>query len=69
MGGQSEVSLEYVQVRHGPDPGGHRARRVDQVGAEPGWQFNSKHLGLSFGLKIGLRFHFDSVTCLNYTQF
>ena len=25
-----------------------------------------KKLGLSFGLKNGLRFQFDSVTCLNY---
>ena len=25
--------------------------------------------GLSFGLKNGLRFHFESVTCLNYPFF
>ena len=25
-----------------------------------------KKIGMSFGLKNGLRFHFDSVTCLNY---
>ena len=25
-----------------------------------------KNVGLSFGLKNGLRFHFDSKTCLNY---
>ena len=31
-----------------------------------GWKFNKKKFGLSFGLKNGLRFHFDSVTCLNY---
>ena len=31
-----------------------------------GIQFNRKNSDLRFGLKIGLRFHFDSVTCLNY---
>ena len=31
-----------------------------------GRQFNRKHFGLSFGSKNGLRFHFDSETCLNY---
>ena len=30
-----------------------------------GWQFNGNFLGLSSGLKNGLRFHFDFVTCLN----
>ena len=25
-----------------------------------------KNFGLNFGLKNGLRFHFDSETCLNY---
>ena len=34
----------------------------------PGWQFNWLKFGLSFGLKNGLRFHFDSVTCLNMSQ-
>ena len=29
-----------------------------------GTQFNRKQFGLSFGLKNGLKFHFDSVTCL-----
>ena len=32
----------------------------------PGTQFNRKKIGLSFGLKNRLRFHFDSETCLNY---
>ena len=32
---------------------------------EPGRRFNRKTFGLSFGLKNGLRFHFDSETCLN----
>ena len=27
--------------------------------SEPGWQFNWLKFGLSFGLKNGLRFHFD----------
>ena len=31
-----------------------------------GMQFNRKTIGLSFGLKNGLRFRFDSETCLNY---
>ena len=31
-----------------------------------GARFNWKHFGLSFGLKNSLRFHFSSVTCLNY---
>ena len=31
------------------------------------WEvIQEKHFGLSFGLKNGLRFHFDSETCLNY---
>ena len=33
----------------------------------PGWQFNRTHFGLSSDLKNSLRFHFDSVTCLNYS--
>ena len=28
-----------------------------------------KKIGLSFGLKNSLRFHFDSATCLNYPFF
>ena len=58
--------------------GGRRVRRPaarsQQDGAEegghglvivfgPGWHFNKKQFGLSCGLKNGLRFHFDSVTC------
>ena len=31
-----------------------------------GRRFNRKHFGLSFGLKNGLRFHFDSEACLKY---
>ena len=34
-----------------------------------GTQFNRKKFGLSFGLKNGLRFHFNFVTCLNYPLF
>ena len=30
------------------------------------WQFYRKEVGLSFGLKNGLRFHFDTVTFLYY---
>ena len=30
-----------------------------------GRRFNRKKIGLSFGLKYGLRFHFDSETCPN----
>ena len=36
-------------------------RREDD---ETGRQFNRKNVGLSFGLKNGLRFHFDSETSL-----
>ena len=36
---------------------------------DPGWQFNRIKFGYSFVLKNGLRFHFDSVTCLNYPFF
>ena len=32
-------------------------------------QFNKQNFGLSFGLKNGLRFHFDSETCLTYPFF
>ena len=32
-----------------------------------GRRFNRKTIGLSFGLKNGSRFRFDSETCLNYT--
>ena len=35
----------------------------------PGWQFNTTFFGFSFGLKMGLIFHFDYVICLNYTFF
>ena len=35
-------------------------------GGQAGWQFKRKHFGLSFGLKNSLRFHFDSMTCLNF---
>ena len=31
-----------------------------------GRRFNRKHFGLSFDLKNGLRFRFDSARCLNY---
>ena len=34
-----------------------------------GTQFNRKLFGLNFGLKNGLRFHFDYKTCLNYPIF
>ena len=37
-----------------------------KLSAVTGTQFNRKFFGLSFGLKNGLRFHFDSATCLNY---
>ena len=39
---------------------------IDKLLGNAGRQFNSKKYGLSFGLKNGLRFSFDSVTCLNY---
>ena len=35
--------------------------------AAAGTQFNRNIFGLSFGLKNGLRFRFDSAKCLNYT--
>ena len=35
-------------------------------GGAPGTQFNRNIFVLSFGLKNGLRFNFDSETCLNY---
>ena len=34
-----------------------------------GWQYNIKICGLNFSLKNGLRFQFESVTCLNYPFF
>ena len=44
----------------GADSGGDDAELKGQGG-------NSiKKFGLSFGMKNGLRFHFDSETCLNY---
>ena len=33
---------------------------------DAGRRFNRKKIGLSFGLKNGLRFNFHSETCLNY---
>ena len=39
---------------------------VSEAACEAGRRFNRKQFGLSFGLKNGLRFHFDSETCLNY---
>ena len=38
---------------------------VSEAACEAGRRFNRKQFGLSFGLKNGLRFNFDSVTCLN----
>ena len=35
----------------------------------PGTKFNRKNFGISFGLKNGLLFHFDSETCLNLPIF
>ena len=50
------------QLAHrGKDGGGG-----DDDGGAAGRQFNRNFFGLSFGLKNGLRFHFDSETCLNY---
>ena len=37
-----------------------------EFGNIAGDQTNRNNFGLSFGLKKGLRFHFDSDTCLNY---
>ena len=37
-----------------------------QAEATAGTRFNRNKIGLSNGLKNGLRFHFDSATCLNY---
>ena len=42
------------RVRGGRDPLRHRAR------------FQGGNFGLRFGLENDLRFHFDSVSCLNY---
>ena len=45
------------------------ARLPWRRGAPPGWQFNRNKIGSIFGLKNGLRFHFDSMICLNYPTF
>ena len=39
---------------------------VGEAEGDAGGQFNRKNFDLSFGLKNGLRFHFDSDTCVNY---
>ena len=52
----------------GPDEGGAVAAAAAAAAADSdgaGRQFNRKTFGLSFGLKNGLRFHFDSKKCLN----
>ena len=58
--------MKAVQVRD--DDGGRAGVAFGCVERheEPGWQFNRNINGLSFGLKNGSRFHFDSVTCLIY---
>ena len=48
-------------VRRDPDDSAESASKK-----KTGRRFNRKHFGLSFGLKNGLRFRFDSETCLNY---
>ena len=43
------------------------AGAVDLHGRRPaGTHFNRSNFGLNFGLKNGLRFHFDSESCLNH---
>ena len=48
----------------------HRARdrnhALEHRHSHPGRRFNRNIFGLSFGSKNGLRFHFDSETCLSY---
>ena len=44
-----------------------KRKKSDDGSADSGRQFNSKKFALSFGLKNGLRFHFDSETCLNFS--
>ena len=53
--------VALVRVRHLRV---HRALRHHPQ--HPGRQFNRNIFGSSFSLKNHLRFHFDSVTCLNY---
>ena len=48
---------------------GRAASSAPTRSPRPGWQFNRNNFGLSFGLKNSLRFHFDSLTCLNYPFF
>ena len=72
--GQGRVSLRGRAPLSGPR-GGRGAHLHLQLlhpdhararGQEAGRKFNGNISGLSFGLKNGFRFRFDSVTCLNY---
>ena len=51
-----------------PTPGEaiHKLRGVEEMLAKKQGPNSIGKFGLSFGLKNGLRFHFDSETCLNY---
>ena len=67
---------ERVLMIGGHERGGHETKGsvvvLDPSTMAPpplvssGRRFNRNIFGLSFGLKNGLRFHFDSETCLNY---
>ena len=64
---------EECRVHRGGDiaplrPGQPQLGAVEEGGGA-GRRFDRKSFGLSFGLKNGSRFHFDSVTCLNYDFF
>ena len=60
----------HLQQHHPPQGGADRGAEVHRHAAglqrhTPGVPFNRNNFGLSFSLKNGLRFHFDSETCLN----
>ena len=72
--GEAEVPVELPRLGTTefdvPQPRGRptvlAANEPHEQHVRPGAQLNRKNFGLSFGLKNGLRFHFDSETCLNY---
>ena len=58
---EGEAVVDGVEVRREPVQDPPDGRGVEE--RRPGWQFNRN----IFGLQNGLRLHFDSVTCLEYT--
>ena len=72
---QADNTIFQLMLRENEELFGMRSEKLPFTGlllkvypGKAGWQFNWLKFGLSFGLKNGLRFHFDYVTCsyLNY---